>query len=396
MNLSEIKFLDSQHFLGVFGERTPVCFVRGEGSTLYDQDGKAYTDLFAGIAVNALGYNHPAITNALIAQAQAGVLHTSNIYYVEPQAKLAELLCRHTFADRVFFSNSGAEANEGAMKLAVKYFYAQGSKRYKIISADHSFHGRTLATVAATGHDYYQEPFRALLPKGISQVPYNDLDALKAAIDDETAAIMLEPMQGEGGVTPGNAEDLRAVRQLCDDNGILLILDEVQTGVCRTGSFYCYEQYGVTPDIMTSAKGLGCGFPIGAILATENVASKISRGDHGSTFGGNTLACAVSLAAVSYMLENDFSKVAEEKGEYLMGKLKEIKSSKILEVRGMGLLIGLQLPADFAAGALSRRLLARGFVAGTASGNVLRLAPPLIISYEEMDAFVEALKEEVE
>lgn len=396
MNLSEIKSLDSQHFLGVFGERTPVCFVRGEGSTLYDQDGKAYTDLFAGIAVNALGYNHPAITNALIAQAQAGVLHTSNIYYVEPQAKLAELLCKHTFADRVFFSNSGAEANEGAMKLAVKYFYAQGSKRYKIISADHSFHGRTLATVAATGHDYYQEPFRALLPKGISQVPYNDLDALKAAIDDETAAIMLEPMQGEGGVTPGNAEYLRAVRQLCDDNGILLIFDEVQTGVCRTGSFYCYEQYGVTPDIMTSAKGLGCGFPIGAILATENVASKISRGDHGSTFGGNTLACAVSLAAVSYMLENDFSKVAEEKGEYLMGKLKEIKSSKILEVRGMGLLIGLQLPADFAAGTLSRKLLERGFVAGTASGNVLRLAPPLIISYEEMDAFVEALKEEVE
>ena len=396
MNLSEIKSLDSQHFLGVFGERTPVCFVRGEGSTLYDQDGKAYTDLFAGIAVNALGYNHPAITNALIAQAQAGVLHTSNIYYVEPQAKLAELLCRHTFADRVFFSNSGAEANEGAMKLAVKYFYAQGSKRYKIISADHSFHGRTLATVAATGHDYYQEPFRALLPKGISQVPYNDLDALKAAIDDETAAIMLEPMQGEGGVTPGNAEYLRAVRQLCDDNGILLIFDEVQTGVCRTGSFYCYEQYGVTPDIMTSAKGLGCGFPIGAILATENVASKISRGDHGSTFGGNTLACTVSLAAVSYMLDNDFSKVAEEKGEYLMGKLKEIKSSKILEVRGMGLLIGLQLPADFAAGTLSRKLLERGFVAGTASGNVLRLAPPLIISYEEMDAFVEALKEEVE
>jgi len=395
MNINEIKSLDSQHFLGVFGERTPVCFVRGAGSTLYDQDGKAYTDLFAGIAVNALGYNHPAVTNALIAQAQAGVLHTSNIYYVEPQAKLAELLCKHTFADRVFFSNSGAEANEGAMKLACKYFYAQGSKRYKIISADHSFHGRTLATVAATGHDYYQEPFRALLPKGISQVPYNNLDALKAAIDEETAAIMLEPMQGEGGVTPGNAEYLKAVRQLCDDNGILLIFDEVQTGVCRTGSFYCYEQYGVTPDIMTSAKGLGCGVAIGAILATENVASKISRGDHGSTFGGNTLACAVSLAAVSYMLENDFSAVAKAKGEYLMGKLREIKSDKILEVRGMGMLIGLQFPADYAAGALSRKLLERGFVAGTASGNVLRLAPPLVISYEEMDAFVEALKAEI-
>ena len=395
MNLSDIKSLDNQYFLQVFGERAPVCFVRGEGSTLYDQDGKAYTDLFAGIAVNSLGYAHPAITDAIIAQAKAGVLHTSNIYYVQPQAELAKLLCEHTFADRVFFSNSGAEANEGAMKLACKYFYAQGSKRYKIISADHSFHGRTLATVAATGHDYYQEPFRALLPKGITQVPYNDINALKAAIDEETAAIMLEPMQGEGGVTPAKQEYLEAVRKLCDDNGILLIFDEVQTGICRTGSFYCYQQYGVTPDIMTSAKGLGCGFPIGAILATENVASKISRGDHGSTFGGNTLACAVSLSAVSYMLENDLSAAAKEKGAYLMGKLKEIKSDKVQDVRGMGLLLGIQLPADFAAGTLSRKLLERGFVAGTASGNVLRIAPPLIISYEEMDAFVEALNDEL-
>ena len=393
MNLSDIKALDQAHFLRVFGDRTPVCFVRGEGSTLYDQDGNAYTDLFAGIAVNSLGYNHPAVTNALIAQAQSGVLHTSNIYYVQPQAELAALLCKHTFADRVFFSNSGAEANEGAMKLACKYFYAQGSKRYKIISADHSFHGRTLATVAATGHDYYQEPFRALLPKGISQVPYNDLDALKAAIDDETAAIMIEPMQGEGGVTPGDAAYIKAVRQLCDENGILLIFDEVQTGVCRTGSLYCYEQYGVTPDIMTSAKGLGCGFPIGAILATENVASKISRGDHGSTFGGNTLACAVSLSAMRFMIENDYSTVAKEKGAYLMNALKAIQSDKIVEIRGMGMLIGIQLPQDFPAGALSAKLLARGFVAGTASGNVLRLAPPLVISYEEMDAFVAALRD---
>ena len=396
MNLSEIKSLDSQYFLQVFGERTPVCFVRGDGATLYDLDGKAYTDLFAGIAVNSLGYNHPAVTNAIIAQAQAGVLHTSNLYYVEPQAKLAQLLCENTFADRVFFSNSGAEANEGAMKLACKYFYAQGSKRYKIISADHSFHGRTLATVAATGHDYYQEPFRALLPKGFTQVPYNDLAALKAAVDDETAAIMLEPMQGEGGVTPGNAEYLKAVRALCDELGLLLIFDEVQTGVCRTGSLYCYQQHGVVPDIMTSAKGLGCGFPIGAILASEKVASKISKGDHGSTFGGNTFACAVSLAAMRFMIENDYSAVAKEKGAYLMNALKAIASDKIVEVRGMGMLIGIQLPSDFPAGALMGKLLAHGFVAGTASGNVLRLAPPLVISYEEMDAFVAALKTELE
>ena len=396
MNLSDIKALDSQYFLQVFGERTPVCFVRGEGATLYDQDGKAYTDLFAGIAVNSLGYGHPVITDAIIAQAKAGVLHTSNIYYVEPQAQLAKLLCEHTFADRVFFANSGAEANEGAMKLACKYFYAQGSKRYKIISADHSFHGRTLATIAATGHDYYQEPFRALLPKGISQVPYNDIDALKAAIDDETAAIMLEPMQGEGGVTPGSSEYLAAVRSLCDENGILLIFDEVQTGICRTGSLYCYEQYGVVPDIMTSAKGLGCGFPIGAILASEKVASKISKGDHGSTFGGNTFACAVSLAAVRYMIENDYADVAKEKGTYLMNAVKAIKSDKVADVRGMGMLIGIELKSEYAAGALSRKLLDRGFVAGTASGNVLRLAPPLVITKDEMDAFAVALKEALE
>ncbi|MDY3831429.1 MAG: aspartate aminotransferase family protein [Candidatus Ventricola sp.] len=395
MNLSEIKSLDSQHFLQVFGERMPACFVRGEGCTLYDQDGKAYTDLFAGIAVNALGYHHPVITDAIIAQANAGVLHTSNIFYVQPQAELAALLCEHTFADRVFFANSGAEANEGAMKLACKYFYAQGVNRYKIVSADHSFHGRTLATVAATGHDYYQAPYRPLLPKGITQVPYNDLDALKAAIDDETAAILLEPMQGEGGVTPAKAEYLKAVRALCDEKGILLILDEVQTGVCRTGSLYCYEQYGVIPDIMTSAKGLGCGFPIGAILASEKVASKIAKGDHGSTFGGNTFACAVSLAAMRYMIDNDFSAVAREKGAYLMDAVRKIKSEHIAEVRGMGLLIGIQLKDDCPAGDVMRRMLARGFVPGTASGNVIRLAPPLIISYEEMDAFVAALAEEL-
>lgn len=395
MNLSEIKSLDSQHFLQVFGERMPACFVRGEGCTLYDQDGKAYTDLFAGIAVNALGYHHPVITDAIIAQANAGVLHTSNIFYVQPQAELAALLCEHTFADRVFFANSGAEANEGAMKLACKYFYAQGVNRYKIVSADHSFHGRTLATVAATGHDYYQAPYRPLLPKGITQVPYNDLDALKAAINDETAAILLEPMQGEGGVTPAKAEYLKAVRALCDEKGILLILDEVQTGVCRTGSLYCYEQYGVIPDIMTSAKGLGCGFPIGAILASEKVASKIAKGDHGSTFGGNTFACAVSLAAMRYMIDNDFSAVAREKGAYLMDAVRKIKSEHIAEVRGMGLLIGIQLKDDCPAGDVMRRMLARGFVPGTASGNVIRLAPPLIISYEEMDAFVAALAEEL-
>jgi len=395
MNLSDIKTLDSRHFLGVFGERCPVCFVRGEGATLYDQDGKAYTDLFAGIAVNALGYNHPAVTGALIAQAQTGVLHTSNLYYVAPQAELAQLLCENTFADRVFFSNSGAEANEGAMKLACKYFYAKGENRYKIISADHSFHGRTLATVAATGHDYYQAPYRPLLPKGLFQIPYNDIDALKAAIDEETAAVLLEPMQGEGGVTPADREYLKAVRALCDEKGILLIFDEVQTGVCRTGTLYMYEQYGITPDILTSAKGLGCGVAIGAILATEKVASAISIGDHGSTFGGNTLACAVSLAAMRELINGGYCAIAKEKGAYLMDALKTIASDKIIEIRGAGMLIGIQLASDFPAGTLMKKLLSKGFICGTAAGNVLRLAPPLVISKEEIDAFIAALKKEL-
>ena len=393
MNLSEVKSLDSKYFLGVFGERLPVCFVRGGGTTLYDQDGKAYTDMFAGIAVNALGYNHPAVTNAIIAQAQSGILHTSNLYYVEPQAELAALLCENTFADRVFFGNSGAEANEGAMKLARKYFYAQGSKRYKIISANHSFHGRTLATVAATGHDYYQEPYRPLLPHGVFQVPYNEIDALKAAVDDETAAILLEPLQGEGGVTLADPEYLKAVRALCDENGILLIFDEVQTGVHRTGSLYCYQQYGVVPDIMTSAKGLGCGVAISAFMASEKVASAIAPGDHGSTFGGNTFACAVSLSVMRYMIANDFSAIAREKGAYLMQALKSIKSDKIVEVRGMGMLIGVQLQSETTAASVMRKLLEKGYIAGTAAGNVLRLAPQLIIEKDKMDGFVEALDE---
>lgn len=393
MELSQIKSLDSQYFLGVFGERFPVCFVRGEASTLYDQDGKAYTDLFAGIAVNALGYNHAAVTGALMAQAQTGILHTSNLYYVQPQAELAALLCQHTFASRVFFSNSGAEANEAAMKLARKYFYAQGSGRYKILSAHHSFHGRTLATVAATGHDYYQEPYRPLLPSGVSQIPYNDIEALRSAVDEQTAAVLLEPVQGEGGVTPADPAYLAAVRALCDEQGILLIFDEVQTGVCRTGSLYCYEQYGVVPDIMTSAKGLGCGFPIGAVLANEKVASAIAIGDHGSTFGGNTLACSVSLSAMRYLIDNDFAAVAREKGAHLMSRLRSLSSDKIVEFRGMGLLLGIQLTDDCAAKQVVLKMLERGFVVGTAAGNVLRIAPPLIITYAEMDAFVAALQE---
>lgn len=395
MNLSTIQSLDSQYFLPVFGERMPVCFVRGEGCTLYDQDGKAYTDLFAGIAVNALGYRHPVITEALVAQAEAGVLHTSNLFYVQPQAELAALLCRHTFADRVFFSNSGAEANEGAIKLACKYFYAQGKPRRKVVSAHNAFHGRTLATVAATGHDYYQEPYRAMLPTGFTQVPYNDLSALRAAVDADTTAVLLEPVQGEGGVTPADPDYLRAVRALCDETGALLILDEVQTGVCRTGSLYCYEQYGVIPDILTSAKGLGCGFPIGAILTTEKVAAALAKGDHGSTFGGNTLACTVALAAMRYMIERDLSAAAREKGAYLMDALRAIRSPYVTEVRGMGLLIGVQLKDSLSARDVMRRMLARGFVPGTASGNVIRLAPPLIISRQEMDAFVSALAQEL-
>lgn len=394
MNLSQIKALDEQYYMNTFGTRLPVAFDHGQGVTLYDTDGKAYTDFFAGIAVNSLGYAHPAIVKAMTQQIEK-LCHTSNLYYVQSQAQLAQLLVENSFADKVFFGNSGAEANEGCMKLACKYFFEKGEDRWGIISASNSFHGRTIATIAVTGQPKYQAPYQPLLPQGVVNVAFNDLEAIKAAITPHTAAVMLEVIQAEGGVILGDVEYIKAVRALCDEHGLLLIFDEVQTGMGRCGKLFAHEIYGVVPDIMSIAKALGNGMPIGAVLAKAQVAAAFHPGDHGSTFGGNALACATGLAVLQTMLNEDIPAKAAKMGDYLMAALKQLKAEKscISDVRGAGLLIGIELAADVAAGGVVGALLEKGFVVGTAAGNVLRLLPPLIIEEKHCDALVAALRE---
>ena len=395
MNLNEIRALDEQYYMNTFGKRLPVAFDHGQGVTLYDTEGRAYTDFFAGIAVNALGYNHPAVTKAIVEQA-GKVCHTSNLYYIEPQAKLAKLLCENSFADKVFLGNSGAEANEGAMKLAVKYFYEKGEDRYEILTARNSFHGRTLATIAATGQEKYQKPYAKLLPACVRNVPFGDLAALRAAATPHTAAVMLEVIQAEGGVVVGEADYIQGVRALCDELGLLLIVDEVQTGMGRCGALFAHELYGIVPDIMTLAKALGGGVPIGAVLAKAEVAAAFHPGDHGSTFGGNPLACAAALAVVQTLLAEDLPAKAKKTGAYLKAQLQAVAEkhpAAVLDVRGEGLLLGIALAQDVAAGEVVAKLLEKGFVTGTAAGNVLRLLPPLILEEADCGALCRALDE---
>ena len=395
MNLNEIRALDEQYYMNTFGKRLPVAFDHGQGVTLYDTEGRAYTDFFAGIAVNALGYNHPAVTKAIVEQA-GKVCHTSNLYYIEPQAKLAKLLCENSFADKVFLGNSGAEANEGAMKLAVKYFYEKGEDRYEILTARNSFHGRTLATIAATGQEKYQKPYAKLLPPCVRNVPFGDLAALRAAATPHTAAVMLEVIQAEGGVVVGEADYIQGVRALCDELGLLLIVDEVQTGMGRCGALFAHELYGIVPDIMTLAKALGGGVPIGAVLAKAEVAAAFHPGDHGSTFGGNPLACAAALAVVQTLLSEGLPAKAKKTGADLKAQLQAVAKkhpAAVLDVRGEGLLLGIALAQDVAAGEVVAKLLEKGFVTGTAAGNVLRLLPPLILEEADCGALCRALDE---
>ena len=395
MNLNEIRALDEQYYMNTFGKRLPVAFDHGQGVTLYDTEGRAYTDFFAGIAVNALGYNHPAVTKAIVEQA-GKVCHTSNLYYIEPQAKLAKLLCENSFADKVFLGNSGAEANEGAMKLAVKYFYEKGEDRYEILTARNSFHGRTLATIAATGQEKYQKPYAKLLPPCVRNVPFGDLAALRAAATPHTAAVMLEVIQAEGGVVVGEMDYIQGVRALCDELGLLLIVDEVQTGMGRCGALFAHELYGIVPDIMTLAKALGGGVPIGAVLAKAEVAAAFHPGDHGSTFGGNPLACAAALAVVQTLLSEDLPAKAKKTGAHLKAQLQAVAKkhpAAVLDVRGEGLLLGIALAQDVAAGEVVAKLLEKGFVTGTAAGNVLRLLPPLILEEADCGALCRALDE---
>ena len=388
--IDEIKKLDKQYYMNTFGDRLPVAFKKGEGMVLTSTEGEKFYDFLGGIAVNSLGHSHPKFVSALKEQAES-LLHVSNLYYIETQAKLAKKFCEHSSADKVFFCSTGAEANEGAFKLAKIYFYKKGIEKYEIISLDKSFHGRTLATVAATGQEKYQKPYRPLTP-GFIQVEPNNLDAIKNAVTDKTAAIMIELIQGESGVHPMDIEYVKALRKLCDEKEILLIFDEVQTGMGRCGEWFAHKLYGVEPDIFTSAKALGGGIPIGAIGAKNFVAESFSPGDHGTTFGGNPFATAAGCAVFDIYEEEKLVENSKNMGEYFKARLSELMvkyPEKITEVRGSGLLVGAELNPDIAKDVFNSMFKA-GFLTSLC-GSALRLAPPLIITEKEIDLFIAAL-----
>jgi len=379
--------------MNTFGDRTPLCPAKAEGCTVTDIEGKKYTDLFGGIAVCALGYGYPSFARALHAQVDK-LLHTSNVFYNEPQALLAQMLIENSFADQVFFANSGGEANEGALKLVRKYWKTKNQpEKYGVISLCSSFHGRTLCTTAATGQEKYQKPYTPL-PAGFSQVPGEDLAALEAAITPNTGAVLLETIQCEGGVRVFSKAYIQDVRKLCNRKNLLLIVDEVQTGMGRTGTLFSYEQYGITPDIMTLAKALGGGVPIGAFLATEEVASAFQPGDHGTTFGGNPLACAAGVAVMHAMLDEGLLAQVAPKGELLMQALASLQTqhpATITDIRGKGLMIGIDLQG-VASKQMMEKFLDAGFIVGTAGANTLRLAPPFVLREEEINSFIDAFR----
>jgi acetylornithine/N-succinyldiaminopimelate aminotransferase len=378
--------------------RQGKAFVRGEGTTLVDEAGKTYTDFLAGIAVCNLGHCHPEITRAIERQART-LVHVSNLFYTAPQADLAAALVEKSFADRVFFSNSGAEANEAAIKLARRYFQSNGNKnRYQIITMEKSFHGRTMACLSATGQDKIKEGFSPLL-KGFIHVPFNDIDALKAVLDDTVAAVMLEPVQGEGGVIPADPDYLKQVRALCDETGTLLIFDEIQTGMGRCGTLFAHELYHITPDIMTLAKALANGIPIGAMLATQDAATGFDFGSHGSTFGGTPLATAAALEVVNIISDPAFLSRVNEQGAYLREKLLELKEKypRIIDVRGKGLMVGMEIDtncegdADKDAGFFVANCFEQGFIINGIQNKILRFVPPLIIDKAEIDRLAAVL-----
>ena len=376
--------------------RYPLALARGQGTKVFDVEGREYLDFLAGVAVNVLGHCHPKVTLALQQQAQH-LIHTSNLFYTEPQVKLAQVLVDHSFADKVFFCNSGAEANEAAIKLARRWAHAKdGAGRYEIISMLNSFHGRTLATLTATGQDKVQKGFEPL-PEGFRYVPFNDMEALSKAVTARTAGILVEVVQGEGGVRVATPAFLKACRDISRERGALLMLDEVQTGIGRTGKLFAYEHFGITPDVMTLAKGLGGGVPIGACLATDDAAKAFTPGSHASTFGGNPLACAAALAVLEVILEDqDIVGQCARLGEYFMKGLLDLKGRcpAVTDVRGLGLLIGVEVTLD--ARELVHDLRKRGILANATSEHVLRFVPPLIVTTAEIDRVVVTLGDVIE
>ncbi len=363
--------------------RTPLALVKGRGVKVWDADGKEYLDFLAGIAVNSFGHCHPAIVKAIKQQAQT-LMHVSNLYHMQPQSELARELCRNSFADRVFFCNSGAEANEAAFKLARRYGQEKLGGKYEIISTHNSFHGRTLATLTATGQEKVRAGYDPL-PAGFRQVPYNKLDAMEAAIDEKkTVAILIEPIQAEGGVIVPNETYMLGLREICDQRRILLIFDEVQTGMGRTGKLFGYENFGVKPDIMTLAKALGGGLPLGAMLAREEVANSFGPGSHASTFGGNPVACAAGLA-VMQLLKSGALKNCVQMGKYFVKGLEALKKRFpfIREIRGKGLLIGVELEIE--GSKIVDACMLEGLLMNCTAAKVLRFVPPLTIKKNEID-----------
>ena len=389
MPTEELKQNTARYMMQTY-TRQPLSIVRGRGTKVYDLEGHEYLDFVGGIAVNILGHGHPDLVQAIQRQA-AQLIHTSNLYYTEPQVQLAQLLVEHSFADKVFFCNGGAEANEAAIKLARRYSHDRyGAERFEIVTMKNSFHGRTMATLTATGQDKVQKGYEPLL-QGFSYVAFNNLEELERAVTDKTAAIMIEPIQGEGGVYVADREYLKQVRDLCTRKDVLLIFDEVQTGMGRTGSLFAYEQWGVQPDIMTLAKGLGGGVPIGACLAIDSVAKTFSPGSHASTFGGNPLACAAGLAVCHTLLDSRLLDHARRTGEYFSKGLSDCKARHrvVREVRGLGLLQGIELDMD--AKTVVSECLARGILINATGEHVLRFVPPLIITPQEIDRLLDTL-----
>ena len=380
---------DARHYLPVF-KRYPLILDHGDGVYLYDSEGRRYLDFLAGIAVNVLGHAYPPLVAAIAAQA-ARLIHCSNLYYTAAQAEAAERLTALSGLDKAFFANSGAEANEGAIKLARKYGYRRDPRKTTIITATASFHGRTLATLTATGQPKYREGFGPL-PEGFRYVPYGDGDALAAAMDGNTCAVLLETVQGEGGVHVPTRDYLGRVRQLCDAHGALLILDEIQSGVGRCGSFFAYEAFGIRPDIVTLAKGLGGGVPIGAFCATDAAAAAFTVGDHGTTFGGNPLACAAANIVMDTIAAPDFLHHVRVMGDYLRAGLDRLRAAypqHVRDVRGLGLMQGLELHHD--GRAVVDACLHEGLIINCTAGNVLRFVPPLIIEREHIDTLITTL-----
>jgi predicted acetylornithine/succinylornithine family transaminase len=390
MTTDELIACSKKYIMGTYN-RIPVVLVKGKGVKVWDSNGKEYLDFVAGIAVCNLGHSHSKVVEAIRRQSEI-LTHVSNLYYIEPQIQFAELLVKSAFESQVFFCNSGAEANEAAIKLARRYAHQNMDGKYELITMENSFHGRTMATITATGQTKFQIGFDPLL-SGFRYVPYNNIEALKRAISEKTCGVLLEPIQGEGGIKIPEPDYLQEVRKICDDHGILMILDEVQVGMGRTGKLFAYQHHGIEPDIMTLAKALGNGYPIGAMLAKKEVASVFVPGTHASTFGGNPLGMAAGLATLNTMFEDGVLENCSRMGEYFIQKLEKLKSKYpvIKEVRGKGLMIGVELEIE--GQDIVNKCRDKGLLINCTSGTVLRFVPPLIVSEPEIDECVKILDE---